>query len=208
MFFSFDGVDGAGKSTQLTLFCDWLRQEGHDVLSCRDPGGTALGERIREMVLSPAADLVVHRRSEMFLYMAARAQLVEEIIRPALSGGKVVVSDRFVLANIVYQGHAGGLDVEDVRRVGTICTAGIQPDCVFVLDITPDQARTRLTRALDRMEQQGDEYRERLRNGYLHEASQACDTLHVIDAAKPVEVIQGEIQAIARQLLRKEAPRG
>src|SRR5687767_13931168 len=108
MFFSFDGVDGAGKSTQINLFCEGLRQQGREVVACRDPGGTALGERLRAILLDHHA-VPIHRRSEMLLYMASRAQLVEEVIRPALEAGKVVVSDRYLLANVVYQGHVGGM---------------------------------------------------------------------------------------------------
>src|SRR5687768_8133459 len=133
MFFSFDGIDGAGKSTQLRLFCERLRAHGLDVVVCRDPGSTELGERIRDIVLSHDGATPIARRSEMLLYMAARAQLVEEVIRPALAAGKIVVCDRFLLANIVYQGHAGGLDVSDVRQVGAIATDGVLPDCVFLL---------------------------------------------------------------------------
>src|SRR5258708_5597376 len=108
-FFSFDGVDGVGKSTQIDLFSQWLRQLGHDVVTCRDPGGTELGEAVRELLLQ-RHDLNIGRMAEMLLYMASRAQLVEQVIQPALAAGKTVVSDRFLLANVVYQGHAGGLD--------------------------------------------------------------------------------------------------
>ena len=111
------------------------------------------------------------RRSEMLLYMAARAQLVDEVIRPALAEGKVVVADRFVLANIVYQGHAGGLDPQSVRAVGNVAVDGCVPTCVFLLDMEPHAAAARLARPLDRMENQGIEYRARLRAGFLAEAA-------------------------------------
>src|SRR5687767_8217123 len=99
MFFSFDGVDGSGKSTQIRLLADALHQRGREVVTCRDPGTTALGECVREILLRHHA-IPIHRRSEMLLYMTARAQLVEEVIRPALAEGKIVISDRFLLANI------------------------------------------------------------------------------------------------------------
>ena len=107
MFFSFDGVDGAGKSTQIRLLADWLRARGREVITCRDPGTTSLGEKLRGLLLEHH-DTPIHRRAEMLLYMAARAQLVEEVIRPALQAGRDVLSDRFLLANVVYQAHAGG----------------------------------------------------------------------------------------------------
>src|SRR5687768_12168510 len=108
MFFSFDGVDGVGKSTQIRLLVDALSERGHEVVTCRDPGGTPLGEKLRGLLLDHH-DTPIHRRSEMLLYMASRAALVEDVIRPALAAGKIVVSDRYLLANVVYQGYAGGL---------------------------------------------------------------------------------------------------
>lgn len=200
MFFSFDGIDGVGKSTQMDLFCDAVRAAGHDVVACRDPGSTWLGERIRAILLDSDAHTPIGRRSEMLLYMAARAQLVDEVIRPALAAGRVVVSDRYLLANVVYQGHAGGLSVEAVKQVGEVATESVAPDCVFVLDMPPEAAGRRLNRTLDRMESQGDDYRRRLRDGYLAEAS-ADPRLHVIDAAQPVEAVHADVWRIAQPLL-------
>lgn len=196
MFFSFDGVDGGGKTTQIALFCDWLQNTGHDVVACRDPGSTALGEAVRAIVLGER-DLAVTRRSEMLLYMAARAQLVEEIIRPSLEAGKVVVSDRYILANVVYQGYAGGLDVESLWRVGEVATGGLLPDLTFVLDLSPADAAGRLHRPLDRMEQQDESFRTALRAGYLAEAARLPKQVVVIDAARPVEAVQADIRRAA-----------
>ncbi|MFP6576922.1 MAG: dTMP kinase [Pirellulaceae bacterium] len=123
MFISFDGVDGVGKSTQTELFVEWLREQGRTVVTCRDPGSTELGERLRTLVLK-ASDIKIDAESEMLLYMAARAQLVAEVIQPALAAGQVVVSDRFLLANVVYQGHAAGLDPQSIWDVGNVATAG------------------------------------------------------------------------------------
>jgi dTMP kinase len=138
----------------------------------------------------------------MLLYMAARAQLVDEVIRPALAAGKVVVSDRYLLANIVYQGHAGGLDVETVRQVGRVATDGISPDCVFLLDMPPNAADGRLSRPRDRMESQGDAYRRRLRDGFLAEAALAGSRIHVIDADRPVDTVRDDIWKLAVPLLQ------
>jgi dTMP kinase len=199
MFFSFDGIDGVGKSTQARLFCDALRERGYDVVTCRDPGSTPLGERIRELLLTSDAGTPIGVRSEMLLYMAARAQLVDEVIRPALEAGKVVVSDRYLLANIVYQGHAGGLDPAAIRDVGRIATNGTLPDCIFLLDMPPGEADRRLNRPLDRMESQGYEYRKRLQEGFLAEAAHWGQRIHVIDAARPVNVVHADIWRIAQQ---------
>jgi dTMP kinase len=202
MFFSFDGIDGAGKSTQLRLFCDALRAQGFDVVACRDPGSTPLGERIRQILLASGTTTPIGRRSEMLLYMAARAQLVDEIIRPALDAGKLVVCDRYLLANVVYQGHAGGLNPAVIRDVGRLATDGVLPDCVFLLDMAPEAAAGRLSRPLDRMENQGLDYRRRLRDGFLAEASQPNSRVHVIDADRRPDLVQADVLRIAFALLK------
>lgn len=201
MFFSFDGIDGVGKSTQMALFRDWLVQRGIEPVVCRDPGSTALGERVREILLASGDETAIGPRAEMLLYMAARAQLVDEVIRPALDAGRTVVSDRFLLANIVYQGHAGGLAVEAVRAVGDVATDAVAPDCTFLLDMAPQAAHARLERQLDRMERRGDEYRTRLREGFLAEAQHMGPSVHVIDAARSVDEVHAEIVAVANPLL-------
>jgi len=200
MFFSFDGIDGVGKTTQMRLFCDWLAERQLEVLTCRDPGSTPLGEQVREILLNSDENTPIGARSEMLLYMAARAQLVDEVLRPALAAGKTIVSDRYLLANIVYQGHAGGLDIEEVRGVGQVATEGLMPDCTFLLDMPPQAARQRMGDDLDRMESRGDEYRKRLREGFLQEADRD-NAIHVIDADRPVDIIQAEIRKTAAQLL-------
>ena len=203
MFFSFDGVDGSGKSTQIVLFESWLRELGRDVVTCRDPGSTPLGERIREIVLHSPADTPIDARAEMLLYMAARAQLVEEVIRPSLDAGAIVIADRYLLANIVYQGHAGGVDVETIREVGRVATSGVLPDCVFVLDLPPDAARARMGRELDRMEDRGAAFQQRLRDGFLAEAARPEHNATVIDATGSVESIHAAIRAAAEPLLSR-----
>jgi len=169
MFLSIDGGDGTGKSTQIALLVAWLRERGLAVTTCRDPGSTPLGEAVRGLLLD-RDDLAIHRRSEMLLYMAARAQLVEEIIRPALGRGEWVVCDRYLLANVVYQGHAGGLAVDELWRVGRVATGGLMPELTIVLDVPAEVAATRLSDTPDRMERQGDEFHRRVRDGFLAEA--------------------------------------
>ncbi len=201
MFFSFDGIDGVGKTTQMQLFCQWLTDQGHEVVTCRDPGSTALGERVREIVLSSDESTPISARCEMLLYMAARAQLVEEVIRPALASGRTVVSDRYLLANVVYQGYAGGLAVQDVREVGRVATDALSPDCTFVLDMSPAAALERMGDELDRVESRGNEYREQLREGFLREAAHLGDAFHVVAADRAVDEIQAEIRSIAQQAM-------
>jgi dTMP kinase len=204
MFLSIDGVDGVGKSTQLELCRRWLQAQGRDVLACRDPGSTPLGEKLRALVLEDHAT-PIDRRSEMLLYMAARAQLVEQLIRPALGEGRTVICDRFLLANVVYQGYAGGLDVAALWQVGEIAVGGLHPDLTIVLDMDVAQARLRIGRDLDRMESRGLEFLERVRRGFLSESRQDHEIIEVVDAARAPDAVQADIQAvIARRLLSKE----
>ena len=199
VFFSFDGIDGAGKSTQLKLFVYWLREQGHDVVTCRDPGTTQLGEAVRAILLG--ADYRFDYRAEMLLYMACRAQLVQEVIRPAIDQGKVVVSDRFVLANVVYQGSAGGIEPDEIWRVGKIATENLLPDMTFVLDLPLDVAAARLGEQQDRMEARGRDYFEKVRRGFLEQAARFPDTNVVVDASQDIDEIQQQIQAAARRLV-------
>ena len=121
----------------------------------------------------------------MLLYMAARAQLVAEVIRPALAAGKIVISDRFLLANVVYQGYAGGLDVDELWRIGQTATGELEPTLTIVLDVSLEEAAKRLSRPLDRMERQGDEFNRRLRQGFLTESGRRPEQIVVIDAVRP-----------------------
>ena len=138
----------------------------------------------------------------MLLFMAARAQLVADVIAPALERGQTVVCDRYVLANLVYQGHAGGLDVEAIRRIGQIVTTGIAPELVFVLDMPPQAATARMNRAADRMESQGEEYQAHLRAGFLAEAARDPERIVVIDAAREISAVQADIREAAERVLR------
>ena len=201
MFFSIDGGDGAGKSTQVALFCQWLGQQGREVVACRDPGSTPLGEAVRQLLLD-RHDLRIDRRSEMLLYMAARAQLVEEIIRPALANGKTVVSDRYLLANVVYQGHAGGLDVATLWEEGRVATGGLLPDLTIVLDMPAEAAAKRLVRQPDRMELQGEAFHARVRAGFLAEAARQPDRIAVLSAAQSIEQVQADIRRAAERFLK------
>ena len=199
-FLSFDGVDGVGKSTQVELCCDWLAGLGHDVVRCRDPGGTELGEAIRGILLD-RHDLNFLPRSEMLLYMASRAQLVEEVIRPALAAEKLVVCDRFLLANVVYQGHAGGLDIDLVWQVGQVATAGLLPDLSLVLDMDVVTAASRIGCSVDRMEARGLDYMRRVRQGFLAEAARHPDRIRVVNAGQDVLSVQQEIREAVLTIL-------
>lgn len=192
LFISLDGVDGGGKSTQAAMLCGWYQQQGRETLGLRDPGGTQLGEALRELLLH-REEIPLCMTAEMLLYMASRAQLVSEVIRPALEQGKVVVSDRYLLANVVYQGSAGGLPVEALWQVGQIATGGLQPDLTIVMDLDVEIAMQRLGPNRDRLESRGAVYMRKVRNGFLHEAKRLANKAAVVDASQSVETIHQQI---------------
>jgi dTMP kinase len=197
LFLSLDGVDGAGKSTQCRLLADWLRARGRDVVTCHDPGGTELGQQLRDILLHHRGQMSLP--AEALLFMASRAQLVNEVIRPALDAGKVVLTDRFLLSTVVYQGHAGGLDPAQLWQAGLFGTGGLEPDLTLVLDLPLDVSMARRKPSADRMESRGDAYFARVRAGFLAEAQRRPDRIRVVDATPPADVVQ--------ERLRKEIER-
>ena len=200
IFLAFDGIDGTGKSTQARLFADWLRERGLPVLTCRDPGTTALGERLRALILQDAETEPVSR-SEALLYMAARAQLVQQVIEPALRSGTSVVSDRFLLANVAYQGYGCELDVDVLHAIGAFATAGRRPDCVFLLDLPVPMAMARRGRRSDLMEARDAAFFDRVRNGFLTEARCHPEQICLVDAAPSEDEVQRLIRDMALQRL-------
>jgi dTMP kinase len=205
MFLSLDGIDGCGKTTQCRALVGWLCQNGQPATLCIDPGGTPLGSQLREILLHSIGDLVLP--AEALLFMASRAQLVHEVIRPALARGEIVVSDRFTLANVVYQGHAGGLDVELLWQVGRLATGGLEPDRTFVLDLPVDLAASRRGRPTDRVEKRSPDYHERVRQGFLTEAVRRPERISVLDATVEPATVQESIQRQVRDLLKARTGR-
>jgi dTMP kinase len=199
LFLSLDGIDGTGKSTQGRLLADWLRRQGLEVVEAVDPGGTPLGQELRAILLSRQHDVVP--ACAALLFMASRAQLVAKVIRPAVEAGKVVVSDRFVLANIVYQGYGDGFDVEELWRVGRLSTGGLMPDLTLILDLPIEDAARRRDRPADRMESHPPDFHRRVRAGFLTEAARRPEVCRVIDARPAVEVVQAAIRAEVQNLL-------
>jgi dTMP kinase len=196
MFISLDGIDGCGKSTQVELLADRLRQQGHDVFTCRDPGSTGLGEVVRGILLN-RHDLDICRMSEMLLFMTARAQMMQELILPALNSGKIVVTDRFLLSTIVYQGYAGKIAVEAIEQIGGIATSGTLPDLNFVLDLPLETARQRMNlREIDRMERMGTDYHEQVRQGFLTHAKTDPQRFVVLDASHPIDAVAENVYEI------------
>jgi dTMP kinase len=199
VFLSLEGVDGAGKTTQCRLLVDWLRDEGWPVTACREPGGTPVGDQIRAVLLDRAG--VMNELTELFLFMASRAALVDQVIRPALEQGGVVVVDRFVLSSVVYQGLAGGVPADTVWDLGRLATGGLLPDLTLVLDLPADAAQARKVGSADRMEGKGLGFLQRVRDGFVAEARRQPDMVRLIDASQGVDVVQAALRQEVRRVL-------
>lgn len=187
VFITFEGIDGSGKSTQMAMLVDHLNAEGVPHVVVREPGGTLVGERIRDMLLD--RDARICRETEVLLYVAARAQLVADVIRPSLAAGKVVISERFADSTMAYQCYGFGFEREGIETVSFInrfATGGLLPDVTLLLDVPPSVgAQRRVMRRADRIEGRAEEYHHRVREGYLAIARAEPDRVRVIDATRP-----------------------
>jgi dTMP kinase len=199
-FIAFEGVEGSGKGTQIRLAEEYLRGEGFDVLVTREPGGTDLGERVREMLLSPSTG-TLDARSEALLFAASRAQTVHSVIRPALAEGKVVICDRYVDSSLAYQGWGRGLGEQDILTLNVWATQGLFPDLVILLHLEPERGLLRSTEAPDRMELEGQDFHAKVSDAYLRIAEEHPERFVVIDADKqPAEVFDDVRAALAKAL--------
>jgi dTMP kinase len=190
VFVSFEGIDGSGKSTQADLLATTLRSEGRTVVSVREPGGTELGERIRELLLEGAA---MSAWSEAALFAAARAELVEQVIAPALHDGAFVVCDRYVDSSLAYQGLARGLGVERVLELNLSATGGLLPERTFLVLLDPEEAARRTGRS-DRIEREGIELQRSVDRAYRELAERFPDRITTLDGARPVDEIAKEVR--------------
>ena len=205
LFITFEGTDGAGKTTQIQRLSADLRQAGYDVCLTREPGGTPISEQIRDMLLNPNHSEMA-ATTELLLYAASRAQHVSEVIKPALGAGKVVISSRFADATVVYQGYGRGLDLDRIHHLNRIATDGITPDVTFVLDLPVEIGLQRVQNSrgrLDRLEREKIEFHHRLREGYQTIARQEPQRLKIIDAQASSEQVYAQIQAAIQPVLQK-----
>jgi dTMP kinase len=203
-FIAFEGVEGAGKGTQIRLSEEFLRAAGYDVLVTREPGGTEMGERVRDLLLDPGTG-VLDARSEALLFAASRAQAVQSVIRPALAEGKVVICDRYVDSSLAYQGWGRGLGEQDVLTLNVWATQGLFPDLVVLLHLEPERGLLRSTEAPDRMELEGEDFHAKVADAYLKIAEEHPERFVVVDADRqPAEVFDEVRAALERALAERE----
>ena len=197
MFITFEGVDGSGKSTQVRLLAELLRAEGRPVLETREPGGTELGEKVRELILVGGS---LAPWAEALLFAAARAQLVDEVIRPALARGEDVLSDRYLDSSLAYQGLARGLGVERVLELNLAATGHLLPDRTFVIQVPLDQAARQRGDDPDRIEREGDDFVERVDSAYRDLAGIFAQRIVTVDGSQPASEVAKLIRGQLRDL--------
>lgn len=199
-FITFEGVDGAGKSTHLSWFAETLRGQGLDVLLTREPGGTPLGERLREILLNEP----MHAETEALLMFAARREHIEQVIRPALAQGTWVISDRFSDASFAYQGGGRGLDTGKLEQLEQWTHGGFQPDLTLLFDIPVEIARQRLSnnQSLDRFEQEQAEFFEKVRKAYLDRYAKSPQRFALIDAAQSLDQVKASLEKIIQAAMQ------
>jgi len=199
LFITFEGADGCGKTTQLQLLKKYLEDNGYEVVVTREPGSKGLGEKIREILLNYNG--IVADRCESFLFLADRAQNIDTIVKPAVSSGKIVLCDRHIDSSVAYQGYGRGLDIEQIKNLNSLATGGMLPDLTFVFDIDIETSMQRVGKNKDRMESAGNEFFNRVRNGYIELSKQEPVRIKVIDAKGAVNDIHQKVITIIKSAL-------
>lgn len=210
LFVTFEGIEGSGKSTQIRILNDVLKLRGFDTVLTREPGGTAIGEQIREILLNTAHKGMTPL-CELFLYASARAQHVGEVIRPALMAGKIVLCDRYTDATLAYQGYGRGFSVELIQKINDLATESLRSDLTFLLDCPAEEGLKRVAErkalkktADDRFEEEPLEFHQRIRDGYLSIAREEKNRFVIVDASQDVEAVHQKItQEILSRLSKK-----
>lgn len=205
-FITVEGPDGAGKTTQLQLLNDVLKEKGYNVMMTREPGGTRVGNEIRSLILNPDFE-EMKEMTEILLYAASRAQHVEELIRPALEAGTIILCDRFVDASLAYQGYGLGHPIDLVRQINDSATGGLAPDRTYLFDLTVTDSKKRMMDrgALDRIEQRDDAFRARVYNGFKQIAASDPERVQIVQANRSIEVIhQDLVEDVITYLEEKE----
>ena len=203
-FFSLEGIDGSGKTTQIDMLIDTLTKEGYSVVKLREPGGAKISERVREILLDTSFKGIMSDKTELLLYNAARAQVIAEIIQPALDAGKIVIADRFAWSTFAYQGYARGLGADLVQRLTEITCGGCFPELTVVLDLTVEASRARTARrgeAPDRLESEKADFFERVRQGYLAAARDYSDCVAAINADRSPDAVFADLYKLVKARL-------
>ena len=204
IFISFEGIEGSGKTIQARLLDEFLRKKGYTVVLTEEPGGTQIGLKIRELLLS-----VEHQEmtsvTELMLYNASRAQLIKEVILPSIKKGAIVITDRFNDSTVAYQGYGRGIDLNLIDSIDRIVTAGLKPDITILLDLNVEVGlkRNRGIHKADRLELEDKAFHKKVRNGYLEIAGKEPERIKLIDASKSIEEIHGEIVSIVMNFIGK-----
>jgi dTMP kinase len=198
VFVTFEGLDGSGKTTQAELLAESLRVDRRNVVATREPGGTPLGEEVRRLLLE---GMEMSPWAEAALFAAARAELVERVIAPALAAGHDVVSDRYIDSSLAYQGHARELGVDEVYELNRVATRGLLPDVTFVLEVDPDTSAARVGQIRDRIEREGREFRQRVLDGYRIVAGRHPSRVLLLDGTRPPAELHEEIRGRLREHL-------
>ena len=206
-FITFEGVEGSGKTTQISASAERLRRLGWTVLETREPGGTSVGEQIRDVMLNRGNQQLT-ALTEAFLVMAARAQHIEEVVRPALASGAVVLCDRFVDSTLAYQGYGRGLDIQALRRLNRLATAGLTPDMTLVFDVpvTIGLQRRRAHREVNRLDMESIAFHERVRKGFLQLVREEPRRMKIVKAGGTQEEISDAVADLIEPLLRASSP--
>lgn len=202
VFITLEGIDGCGKSTQLKLIVEYLRNNNITALPLREPGDTRLGEAVRSVLLGLTdSNILIDPKTEFLLFSAARSQFTREKLVPGLSNHEVIISDRFTDSSLAYQGFGHGVDTEFIRRINSDVTEGITPDLTLVFDIAPVRAFDRLEKRQDRIERYGVEFFERVRSGYLRIAEEEPERIKIIDADRSIDEVFNDVKSILSKLL-------
>lgn len=212
LFVTFEGLEGAGKSTQAKLLADRLTTEGYPVTLVREPGGTKVGEALRNILADPEFDDMTPL-TEVFMFAASRSQLVEQLIRPKLGEGTIVICDRFYDATLAYQGYGRGVHPTQIREISDICSWGVRPDLTFLIDVEPAhglaRVRTRSVETLtkmDRFEQLDMGFYERVREGYMEIAHEDAFRFRVLDGSGEPEPLAARIADLTMDMVKKKLP--
>ncbi|WP_022846209.1 MULTISPECIES: dTMP kinase [unclassified Desulfurobacterium] len=202
MFITFEGIEGSGKSTQAKLLHEWFLDAGYEVVLTREPGGTPAAEELREFILSEREENFPEM-AELMLYMAARSFHVQNLIKPALASGAIVISDRFSDATLAYQGYGRELPIEEIEHLNQLATGGLSPDITFLIDIPVEIGFSRIKgRKQDRIEKENFEFHEKVRKGYLEIAKRYPERIVIIDGRKRTVEIFSEIHQIIERRLK------